>query len=161
MDNQPAKLMPVNLLLEGQPCLVAGGGNVATRKVGHLLAAGAVVTVVAPRVTDALAELADQEKLFLVLRHWRQDDVQEQALVFAATDDSSVNSDILNTCRAHRVLCCVVDGQWRQSDFITPAIVRHGPYTATLSLGGCDPQRLKQLRVELEDMLKHSSPSSG
>ena len=49
---------PITLLLAPQRCVVVGGGAVATRKVKMLLAAGAVVTVVAPEVTEELQTLA-------------------------------------------------------------------------------------------------------
>ncbi|HXG14919.1 MAG TPA: NAD(P)-dependent oxidoreductase, partial [Calidithermus sp.] len=49
---------PVALDLTGRPCVVVGGGPVAERKVRGLLAAGATVTVVAPRLTRRLEALA-------------------------------------------------------------------------------------------------------
>ena len=39
----------------GRPCLVVGGGPVAARKVATLVEAGALVTVVAPDVVEAIA----------------------------------------------------------------------------------------------------------
>ena len=50
-----ASLYPVNLDLRGRRVLVVGGGTVAARKVGGLLDAGALVTVVSP---DAVPEIA-------------------------------------------------------------------------------------------------------
>ncbi|HEV2758986.1 MAG TPA: NAD(P)-dependent oxidoreductase [Acidimicrobiales bacterium] len=44
---------PVNLVLDGRRCLVVGGGHIALRKVEGLLACGAQVRVVAPRVAEA------------------------------------------------------------------------------------------------------------
>src|SRR5207249_4240882 len=49
-----AALYPVFLKLDGVPVLVVGGGTVAAAKLDGLLAAGARVTVVAPRVLDAI-----------------------------------------------------------------------------------------------------------
>ena len=47
---------PVNLMVAGRPCLVVGGGSVALRKIDGLLACGADVTVVAPSITDEIAQ---------------------------------------------------------------------------------------------------------
>ena len=46
----------VSLDLVDVPCLVVGGGAVATRKVQGLLEAGAAVTVVSPRVVSELRD---------------------------------------------------------------------------------------------------------
>ncbi|MGC7879737.1 NAD(P)-dependent oxidoreductase, partial [Desulforudis sp. 1190] len=46
-----AVLYPVMIRLEGQLCLVVGGGRVAERKVRSLLAAGARVNIVSPELT--------------------------------------------------------------------------------------------------------------
>src|SRR5439155_1494261 len=52
-------LFPLFVELAGRPCVVIGGGAVAERKVHALLTAGAVVTVVSPALSPALATLAD------------------------------------------------------------------------------------------------------
>ena len=48
---------PLDLDLEGRRVVVVGGGRVALRRVRGLLAAGADVTVIAPRVDPGLAGL--------------------------------------------------------------------------------------------------------
>ena len=52
---------PVMLDLSGRRCLVIGGGAVAHRKVRGLVEAGAHVTVVAPALGAALAELLEEQ----------------------------------------------------------------------------------------------------
>jgi len=54
-------LFPPFVELQGRPCVVLGGGAVAERKVESLLAAGAVVTVVSPALSPALATLASDQ----------------------------------------------------------------------------------------------------
>ena len=45
---------PLFLDLRGRPCLVVGGGRMATEKVEGLLGAEADVSVISPEVTDAI-----------------------------------------------------------------------------------------------------------
>ena len=49
----------LNLALEGRAAVVAGGGEVAARKVQDLLAAKAHVTVIAPQLCEAIVARAD------------------------------------------------------------------------------------------------------
>ncbi len=63
------------LALEGSRCVVVGGGEVAERKTRTLLASGAAVVVVAPRVIEALAGLAAEGAVTLKGRRYRPDDL--------------------------------------------------------------------------------------
>ena len=50
---------PLSLDLHGRRVLVVGGGPVAARRATGCVAAGALVTVVAPEVCESLSELAE------------------------------------------------------------------------------------------------------
>jgi glutamyl-tRNA reductase len=127
-----APSLPVNLLPQGRACLVVGGGKIAARKTGHLLKAGACVTVVSPAFCAAF----DTLDVTRTLRPFEPADVEGFFLVFACTADRHVNRCVLEACRERKILCSCVDGNWVQSDFITPAISRHGDLTLTVSTGG-------------------------
>jgi len=142
------KSMPVSLLLEGRPCLVVGGGKIACRKAGHLLDAGAEVTVVSPELCDEFSTLCVRH----MDRTFEPDDVCGQTLVFAATNDRAVNRQVLERCRAEKILCSCVDGNWAGSDFTTPAITRHGNVTLTVSTGG---QSCRQARLIKDHLARH------
>ncbi|MFU8815924.1 MAG: precorrin-2 dehydrogenase/sirohydrochlorin ferrochelatase family protein, partial [Pseudomonadales bacterium] len=51
--------LPLFLDLRGRPCLLVGGGEIARRKLELLLRAGAAVEIVAPRLAEDTAVLAD------------------------------------------------------------------------------------------------------
>ena len=73
---------PVSLNLTGRACLVVGAGPVAARKARGLLAAGALVTVIAPEVGDAMAALSP---LTIVRRAYAPGDAAAYRLVVTAT----------------------------------------------------------------------------
>ena len=74
-------LYPVFLHLRDRQTLLVGGGKVASGKLDALLAAGARVTVVAPRILEALQALLPDEleswaEVAQQLRaHWKADGV--------------------------------------------------------------------------------------
>ena len=51
---------PVNLIVEGRPCLVVGGGAVAAQKAATLVACGADVHVVAEGIGPEVRALLEE-----------------------------------------------------------------------------------------------------
>jgi len=147
------KILPVSLLLEDKPCLIVGGGPIAVRKAGHLLAAGASVTVVSPELCPAMARLKKAHKIRHRPRAFAAADVKGQSLVFAATDSGPVNLRVLKACRKGRVLCCAADANWHEGDFMTPAIIRRAALTVAISTGGQSCKRARRVKERVEQVL--------
>ena len=103
------QILPACLLVAGRPCLVVGGGQVATRKVGHLLDAGADVLVVAMSLTAELESLAASGRITVARRRFIASDVRNKCVVFATTNSKTVNRSVLAACRKHRVTCSASD----------------------------------------------------
>ncbi|MFQ5775001.1 MAG: bifunctional precorrin-2 dehydrogenase/sirohydrochlorin ferrochelatase [Kiloniellaceae bacterium] len=80
---------PAFLDLNGKPCLVAGGGEIAARKVRLLRKAGAAVTVVAPRIGSEIAELAESGAVRVVRRGFVAGDARGRAVVLRAAGSAS------------------------------------------------------------------------
>ena len=139
-DNAPVHGYPLLLDLTGRRVLVVGGGEVATRRAAGLIAAGALVSVVAPHLTPELREIAHDVEA----RAFRADDVDGAWLVAACTDNSAVNAAVADAAAARRVFCIRADvapgGTAR-----TPAVARSGDVTVAVS-GGDDPRRAVALR---------------
>ncbi len=110
---------PVNLDLTGQRVLVVGAGAVAARKVAGALAAGAVVTVVAP---DAVAELAEHPDVRWHRRDYRRGEAASYRLVFTATDNAAVNAQVARDCRAANVFVNSADDP-ANCTFTLPSVV--------------------------------------
>ncbi len=147
--NVARPILPVGLLVAGRPCLVVGGGQIAARKVGHLLDAEANVTVVSSTVTDALQALARSGKIRVTKRAFAASDVQGKHLVFATTDSEAVNRCVIESCRKRGVLCSAADSHWPEGDFVTPAICRKNGLVVTVSTGGrsCRQARIVKDRI--------------
>ena len=143
---------PVFLNLDAQPCTVIGGGAVAARKVEGLLGAGALVTVIAPRLHPALAALHGAGRIV-----WRAETYPEQALgepvlVIAATDDAAVNRAVSEDCRARRIPVNVADAP-ELCSFILPAGAARSPLKIAISSAGTSPILARRLKAWIEAAL--------
>src|SRR5581483_9015369 len=96
MRKSPTTVPPylLGLRLDGRPVLVVGGGRVAQRRIPALLAAGALVTLVAPEVTPSLEDLITDGKVTWLARPYTRGDCAQAWLVQACTDDPQVNAEV-------------------------------------------------------------------
>jgi precorrin-2 dehydrogenase/sirohydrochlorin ferrochelatase len=145
----PPRYYMACLDLTGRSVLVVGGGPIALEKIGGLLAAGAVVTVVAPQI---LPELADLD-LTLVHRRYRVEDLDGRFLVVAATSTTSVNRRVFREAEARSLLCNVVDVP-ELCSFILPAVHRHEPIAIAVSTGGASPALAQHLRDQIAAVVR-------
>jgi precorrin-2 dehydrogenase/sirohydrochlorin ferrochelatase len=137
---------PVNLVLDGRPCLVVGGGQIALRKVQGLVACGGRVTVVAPRIVDELRIL---DGVTCEERAWRPEDMDGMWLVIAATDDPAVNRAVYEAGERAGIWVNGADDPANCS-FTLPSVVRRGDLQVTVSTGGRSPALSTWLRRRLE-----------
>jgi precorrin-2 dehydrogenase/sirohydrochlorin ferrochelatase len=139
---------PIFVNLHGRQVLVAGAGTVALRKTLGLVEAGAEVTVVAPEIDPAFEKLP----VTLVRRQFRPSDLHACMLVFAATDDRTVNRRIGVAARKLSILANIAD-RAEECDFMVPARVTSGTVQIAISTGGRSPRLAKELRKKLEQIL--------
>ena len=140
---------PMLIELEGAPCLVVGGGEVARRKAMVLCDFGALVTVVAP---DICSSIYDMEGVICHCRQYEETDLQDRSLVVAATADAALNHRISEECRARGIPVNAVD-QPEDCDFIFPSYIRRGEVVAAFSSGGQSPVVAQYLKRKNEPVL--------
>ena len=128
---------------------MVGGGRVGARKVDTLLQCSAVVTVVSPTVSPALAQLAADKDILLKQRAYQSSDVESMFLVIGATDDETLNRQV-NADAEHRNLLCNIADRPEICNFILPAIVRRGDFVMAISTAGKSPAFAKYIRKRLE-----------
>ena len=143
---------PIALVLDGKPCLVVGGGEIADGKLDALLLAGAVVTVVSPEVRPRIAELAAEGQITLQRRAYRTSDLDATHLAIAATDDGPLNARVVTEARAAGILTQAVD-DIPYCDFFAVAIVRRGDLQLGISTNGRSPAFARWMRERLDTEL--------
>jgi len=131
-------------------CVVIGGGNVAERKVGRLLACGAQVEVIGTSLTPALTALKGEGRIVHRTADYHAGQLRGAFLVIGATDDNAVNERIARDARAQGIPVNIVDDPAR-CDFILPSVVERGDLAIAVSTGGRSPALARKLKTELED----------
>jgi precorrin-2 dehydrogenase/sirohydrochlorin ferrochelatase len=142
-------LFPMFLKLEGRSCLVVGAGAVGEPKIESLLASGASVRVIAPRVSTAVAEWARAGAIAWEAREVNTSDLEGVFLVIAATSSRQVNGAIFREAQQRNILCNVVDDP-EYCDFYYPAVVRRGDLQLAISTNGHSPALAQRIRRDLE-----------
>jgi precorrin-2 dehydrogenase/sirohydrochlorin ferrochelatase len=140
---------PIALDLSGKRVLVVGGGEIADGKLDALLLAGAAITVVSPVVRPRIAAFARDGKLTLHRRAYQRGDIDDMALVIAATDDRPLNARVVTEARAARILTQAVD-DIPYCDFFAVAIVRRGDLQLGISTNGRSPAFARWMRERLD-----------
>ncbi len=142
---------PLFVTLEDAPCLLVGAGTVALRKARVLLPCGPRLTVVAPDILPVFAEMEQEGKLRLLRREFQPEDLAEQLLVIAATNDRELNRGIAGLCRDRHILVNTSGGQ----DACTcsfPAVVRRGRLSIGISTGGASPSAALFFKERIESL---------
>lgn len=140
---------PVSFDVADRRCVVIGGDAEATDKARRLLRAGARVQIVAEEVTHELAALAGEGTIGWAARSWTPKDLVGAFAVIVAPDERGSADDIAARRDQMGYLLCVIDAP-EPSDFASPALLRAGDLTLTLSTGGRAPALVSRLRRDLE-----------
>ncbi|OGS94227.1 MAG: uroporphyrinogen-III C-methyltransferase [Gallionellales bacterium RIFCSPLOWO2_02_FULL_57_47] len=141
--------LPIFLNVKGRLCLVVGGGEVARRKAGVLLEAGARVRVVAPEINP---DLAEQQGVEIIAARFEAQHLEGVTLVIAATSDRSVNRQVSELAQARNIPANVVDDP-ELCSFVMPAILDRSPLMVAFSSGGASPVLTRMLRGKLETFI--------
>ncbi|MDM8561460.1 siroheme synthase CysG [Candidatus Parabeggiatoa sp. HSG14] len=144
--------LPIFLNIRNQACLVVGGGTTSTRKVDLLLRANALVTVVAPQITQQLTQWVNEGRITHRADNFVPTDLYDCHLVIAATNDKTINEQVSMLAQAQGTPVNVVD-QPQLCSFIMPSIIDRSPVQIAVSTGGASPVLARLLRARLESMI--------
>jgi siroheme synthase-like protein len=143
---------PLFMDIEGEPCLVVGGGRVAERKVMTLLAARANVSVVSPDLTPVLSRLLKKARFRHIHSRYRKEQLRGMRLVIGGTGDASVNAKIFRDAEARGIPSNIVDTP-RHCRFILPAVIRHRGISIAICTHGSAPAVSAIMKNDLQKNL--------
>jgi siroheme synthase-like protein len=146
-------LYPTFLKLDGLRVTIVGGGPVAASKLDGLLAAGAVVTVVAPQITQAIRA---HEEVILVEREFVASDLDGARWVVAAAPPE-INLLVAAAATERSLFVNAVDDTASATAYLG-GVVRRGPADApaveiAISTRGVAPALAGLLREALDAVL--------
>ena len=112
---------------------MAGGGNVAERRVKVLASFGADITVISPEATEYIEHASSLNTLRLLKRKYNEGDIAAMMpfLVIAATDERKVNRNIMTEAKNLNIHVSVADCR-KECTFYFPAIAENDDYVAGL-----------------------------
>lgn len=159
---------PMFVDMTERECLIVGGGNVAYRKVIVMLDFGAKVTVVAEDICDELRNLTiddisneyksglytanKENRITFIKRRFERKDCDGMEMVIAATDDSALNHEIAEYCKANGIMVNAVD-QKADCSFIFPSYIKEKNLVAAFSSGGNSPVLTQYLKGKEQEIL--------
>lgn len=143
---------PITLDVNGQRCLVIGGGPMAAQRGAALLDADAHVVFVTDQPSEQVHELVRGGRAGLLSRLATAEDLDGARLVFATLEDDADIPTLFKHADANGILFSAADDV-EHCHFAMPAIVSRGDLVVTISTSGRAPALSKRLRIALEQTI--------
>lgn len=153
-SDEGKRWLPVFADSEEMKILIAGGGKIGGRRAETLSRFRCDITLAADRPGDRVLKLAEEGKISLIRRKFRDGDLEGADMVIAATDDSEENrriallgkeKGIWYNCASDRNLC----------SFHFPAVAIEGDVTCAVTCQGNDHRKTAETRKLIEELLKN------
>ncbi|KFN00994.1 precorrin-2 dehydrogenase [Bacillus clarus] len=139
---------PLMFNLDKKVIVIIGGGKIAYRKAAGLRNTGATITVVSPEICEEMKKLSYitwKQKTFT------NDDIKDAHLIYAATNQHTVNMMVKQAAHDFQWVNVVSDGT--ASSFHTPGVIRNDEYVVSISTSGKNPSFTKRMKQELTSIL--------
>ncbi len=141
--------LPIFLDIRNRACLIVGGGSVAARKAMLIRRAGGNIMVIAPHPSREMQVLINSGSARHQARPFEDEDLKDQVLVIAATDDAAVNRSVARLAKARNMPVNVADDP-SAGTFVLSSVVDRSPVQIAISTGGASPVLTRELRARIE-----------
>lgn len=149
------RLFPIFLKLEQLSVLIVGGGYVGMEKLSAILnnAPAAKITLVAPQISEAIIETANQFKnINLVRKVYDSTDLEGHDIVIAALNDQVVSKQVATDAKTKKILVNAADKP-ELCDFYLGSVVKKGNLKIAISTNGKSPTIAKRVKEFLNNVL--------
>ncbi|MCG8582334.1 MAG: bifunctional precorrin-2 dehydrogenase/sirohydrochlorin ferrochelatase [Bacteroidales bacterium] len=124
--------LPININIENETILIIGGGKVAIHKIESLERFTKRIKIIAKEVVP---EIRERSFIEIVEKNYESDDLNGHLLVYAATNNRRLNTQIRNDGYHKRCIVNVVDKP-ENCDFVSPAIFKQDKMTVAVGSNG-------------------------
>lgn len=146
------RYLPIHIDTKDVNILVFGGGEAAEAKLRTLIKTEARLDVVSETLSAEIMRWVEQGRLTWSQKAYEASDISKARLVYAATENDTLNAEIADAARKFGVLANAAD-QKTACDFITPALVDRSPVLVSIGTEGTTPGLARALKAELEKRL--------
>ncbi|HED31126.1 MAG TPA: bifunctional precorrin-2 dehydrogenase/sirohydrochlorin ferrochelatase [Prosthecochloris aestuarii] len=141
--------LPLNLRIDNRSILFVGGGSLAMHKIRTVERFTRNITILAPEIDPEVHARGFSE----ILKPSEKKDLEGYFLVYAATGDHSLDLCIRDDARSLGILVNVIDNR-EESDFISPAVLKHDDMTIAVSSNGMNARKSVEWRNRIRDMVE-------
>jgi len=140
--------LPVSLKITDKKILIIGGGKVALQKTRSLKKFTSHITIVAAKICKQLKNMG----FTYTEKEYSSADLAGIYLVYACTNNNSINENIMHDAHHRGLLVNVVDNP-TLCDFICPAIYKNGNMTVAVSSNGKNISKSIYWRNNIKELL--------
>ncbi|WP_439182350.1 precorrin-2 dehydrogenase/sirohydrochlorin ferrochelatase family protein [Carboxylicivirga taeanensis] len=149
--------LPISINIEDETILIIGGGKVAIHKIESLERFTHRIKIIAKEVVP---EIRQRSFIEIVEKEYEPGDLDGHLLVYAATNDSVLNSRIREDGKARRSIVNVVDKPGN-CDFVSPAIYKQDNMTVAVSSNGENVFAAIHWRNQIRDLAQSNQIGSS
>ncbi|WP_416878010.1 siroheme synthase CysG [Litorimonas sp.] len=146
------RYLPIHIDTKDVTLRVIGGGEAAEAKLRTLLKTEARLEVVSDSISAEISRWSEDGRLVWIQKAFDISDLDGARLVYAATEDDSLNAEIAAAAHERGVLANAAD-QKSACAFITPALVDRSPVLVSIGTEGTTPGLARALKADLEKRL--------
>lgn len=148
--------LPLFIETTGKKCLIVGGGKVASRKLIPILKAKMKVTLISPEVIEEIElNFHKNKNLKIIKRKFKPEDIEDQFLIIAATNEKTTNQKIAKLSKDNNILVNMTEDSLSGNTLI-PSVVDRDPIKIAVSSGAASPILTRLVKTRLETVIPYS-----